>query len=334
MRRPTALAVLLVVLIVALAGGLLFPRQPKTPIDMNHLVTDALYPGQDSSYVAQVSTSINYCGRKVTSNATVFRSGGAEKLTRGSDRTGVWSLSREDASYTYVPSDRTLLVSRASSMLTPNERAKLLLKNYNPVYRGVEDVAGREAYVVELLPSIAQRPYRKLWIDKEHHTVLRSVDYSADGSRRGGTVTTKIAYNTVIDSQEFDLPRVKRLAVCEALPADEMVSELKFRVSKPRYIPAGFVPEGRHLFRSNCPCNHLSAQLTYTDGLNLISVFESLKSHTCSGECCDMPGGSGGCEVSGCGMTNTGTITRGGKKVVVVADLPADEIRKIAESVD
>jgi len=38
--------------------------------------------------------------------------------------------------------------------------------------------------------------------------------------------------------------------------------------------------------------------------------------------------------VACCGITGSGRITRGNRKVVVVADLPASEIRKIAESVE
>ena len=40
--------------------------------------------------------------------------------------------------------------------------------------------------------------------------------------------------------------------------------------------------EGCHLFVSQCGCGHRSAQITYSDGLSVVSVFESPMKAACA----------------------------------------------------
>ena len=84
----------------------------------------------------------------------------------------------------------------------------------------------------------------------------------------------------------------------------------------------------------SAPAAATAAQITYTDGLNVISIFESPLMGSCCAAC-RMSGASRECcTVGGCEMAQAGSIRRGNKTVVVVGDLLPSQIKKIAESVD
>lgn len=79
-----------------------------------------------------------------------------------------------------------------------------------------------------------------------------------------------------------------------------------------------------------CACGHHAAQLSYTDGLNTISVFQT-PNVQCKETSCTMDGGK--CVMRESQIARLGQVQRDGKTVVVVADILPEQIRKIAESV-
>lgn len=320
--------------IAAIAGAVSYMRgMASPPVDVDRLVANALNNEKTGDYVARVRTSVIYCGRAITTEAVVLHDGDREKIENpGQDGRGAWAMTDGSRRYTFLPKDRVLLVSEQSGV----GKANLLLLNYKPEYAGMDKVAGRRVYVVDLVPRREGRPSKKLWIDREHYTILRSVDYSASGDERGGMETIKIAYNAKVDPGAFRLPPssdVRRIEACVSSSPASLNGKLGFKVVAPGYIPSGYRLEGYYLYNCQCRCNHSSAQLTYTDGLNVISVFETSAKVACANGSCSMGAQrSGKCAVEGCEMARAGRILRGDKMVVVVGDLPAEEIRRMAES--
>ena len=219
-------------------------------------------------------------------------------------------------------------------LLADKQRVRLLLENYRARIEGGETVAGRAAYVVSLSPRRASGPSKRLWIDAERYTVLKSVDYSASGKPRAEMEVASVSYNAEIDRTRFELPEddgLERVDVTAPRDRRQLSQELGISVQEPSYVPKGFVIEGSYLFNCPCGCNHRSAQLTYTDGLNTISVFQTPAGVTCSSTACRQSGHD--CIIQESEMARLGQINRADKSVAVVADLLPDEVRKIAESV-
>ena len=65
-------------------------------------------------------------------------------------------------------------VKRFDKLMSPETEQALLLKNYRLAVVKTDKVAGRDAWVLELTPLIAGKPYQRLWIDEETRVVLEN----------------------------------------------------------------------------------------------------------------------------------------------------------------
>lgn len=339
-KRRTLGITLCVLAALLIGGGLRYNRTSVSRADARQIVLKAL-SSADVNYTARARTVIEYCGKNIHTDAVIIHRGKDEKIeSQERSRSIAWSMKTGDKAYTFLPRENKLLISESGKLLSDNKRSLLTLSNYEPIYEGTDKVAGRSVHVIDLLPLTQGRPSKRLWIDKKYGTVLKSIDYAANGEERGSTEISRINYGAKINDSAFALPpekSVKRVMVCTSAASLDMYRSAGVPAKTPKYIPAGYKLEGYHLFNSQCPCDHRSAQITYTDGLNIISVFETPIMTSCgTNSGCKMSkcSGSGGCAVSGCEMAKTGSITRKDKTVVVVGDLLPDEVKKIAESVE
>lgn len=325
---------------IAAATVMLCLRIPGRTVNVDRIITEALMRDGKTNYTALVETEITYMGKKLRAKARILHSGPNEKIVHlGPGRESAWSITRENTTYTYLPKDKVLLISNSNRSEANWERIRLLLNNYRVACIGEESVAGHKTYVMEIRSRRFGTTSKKLWIDKRHHTLLRSVDYSATGKKRSSMNTIRISYGARIEPAEFYIPSdpsIKRLIACTPAGPAYLSRTLKISVRSPRYVPKGYVSEGHYLYNSHCNCNHRSAQLTYTDGLNTLSVFETPINQPCRGTKCNMQLGNSGhteCELQGCEAAKTGQIRRGNKIITVVGDITSDEIRRIVESV-
>lgn len=333
MNRRNWLGIALILAALAITAGVIHVSAARwTHIDAGHLVAQALSHESDGNYIAHITTVAGYSGKTVETRATVFHQGSTEKIEYP-DASGKtpWSMTRDGRSYVYLPKGNRLLVSEMSRVLSNKDRASLLLANYDAKCVGIDSIAGRSAYVVQLTSRYEARPSKRLWIDRENHTILRTDDYSASGSKRASTCMEQVRFHTVINPNTFVLPpidRVEYVTVCESGVSADLFRDLGFPVTSPGYVPKGYKLEGYHLLHSTCGCTHVSAQLTYTDGLNVISVFQTRKMISCAN--CDM---AGKCDDQNCGITTMGQVTRGNRTIVAIGDLLPEDLKKIAQSV-
>lgn len=332
MNRRAWLSLVLVFVAIAVAVGAFEWRAARwASVDANKLLRKALLRDADSDYIAYVTAATGYSGRVTETNATVFQKGSTQKVAYGTTSgRDPWSMTVDGKSYSYLPKTNQLLVTETSRMLSKSELSKLLFANYRARCTGIDTIAGRRAYIVEIVSRHTKRIARRLWIDREHGLVLRSDEYSASGDRRASTAINKVAFDAQIHPETLSLPSAEQVdykTVCTSAESADRIDGLGFRVGRPGYVPAGYRLEGYHVLHSTCGCKHRSAQLTYTDGLNVISVFQAPRERSC----CKMS--SGACDDQNCGIATLGQVTRGNKVIVVVGDLLPKEIRKIAESV-
>jgi outer membrane lipoprotein-sorting protein len=338
---------ILIMILLLIGAGAIYRSGHRA--NMDQVVARALSRHSDIDYIAKVTTTIDYNGKTISAQATVYHQGDDEKVEYASTcGKTVWSMTKGSQSYTYMPNEKKLLISETSALFSDADRSALLVKNYKSLSDGTDKVAGRPAYVIKLTSRYDGRRSKRLWIDKENLNVLKIIDYSASGEERSQTETKEINYGARIPSNTFDVPAqtvikttmvhksIRTITVCESGRSMDLFSKLAFPVSLPAYMPNGYKLEGYHLFYSQCNCHHCSALLTYTDGLNVISIFQAPKTTCCTDGSCNMAdcGKDGkGCAVADCDIAKTGQVTRGDKTIVVVGDLLPNEVKKIAESV-
>lgn len=328
MNKRIWIPIALILAAAAVTAGALHVRAARwARVDARRLVAQALSGEANSSYVARVTTITGYEGEVSESHATVYHQGSSEKIQHPGYN-APWSMTIGGKSYTYLPKGKRLLVTEMSKLLTDNDRTALLLANYNVRCIGMDTIAGRAAYAVEI--RTADRPSKKLWIDRENSTILRTDDYSASGDKRGSTHMDSVSFSTRISPKTFALPSqksVRYVMLCKSGASADLFKGLGYSTATPTYVPKGYKLEGYHLLYSTCSCGHHSAQLTYTDGLNVISVFQTPRMTSC----CKMMGSK--CDDQNCGIATQGQFVRGDRTIVVVGDLLPKDVRRIAESV-
>jgi negative regulator of sigma E activity len=305
---------------------------------VSELAVRALFSSAKTDYIAHVVTTTQYNGKRIHNRAILYHQGSTEKLEySGSKGQRIWSMLKDNKSYTFVPAENSILVSETSRIISDAQRSELLARNYKFIILGSEKVAGRDTYVVKISSRRGRRPAKKLWIDKRYFTVLRSIDYTTTGAERGSMQVQQIHYNARISPDIFKIPddaSAKMVMVCKSAQSRDLFKTVGMRIGTPTYLPDGYVVEGYHVFNARCSCNHRSAQITYTDGLNVISVFQTPKMTSCS-DCCNSTNGGdeSSCCVENCDMAKTCQMSRSDRTVVVVGDLLPEDVKKITESV-
>jgi outer membrane lipoprotein-sorting protein len=154
----------------------------------------------------------------------------------------------------------------------------LLLRNYRVAALGVEEVIGRQAYVIALSP-IKPGVQRQLWVDRATGTVLRSEERDPTRGVVLSTYFSRISFSLNLPDAYFQFrapagARVFKLFTTEAGSMSPAV--LQARVHFPVLIPPA-LPEG-YTFRGGALSRFGSLEsvfLRYSNGGNLISFFEA-----------------------------------------------------------
>ena len=172
------------------------------------------------------------------------------------------------------------------------EDVELMLKNYSVKISNGIGIAGRNTYQLEITPKYEGRPSEKIWLDAENSLALRVEHYNSDSKLNSLIVYTDIAFSRKIDSSQFVRPpsddeeQKRRLEKWEErrkkqdswgyrsqdLNLKDLTRQAHFSVSIPEYLPAGFVFQKARLLKYR---EHESVHLLYTDGLVLLSLFET-----------------------------------------------------------
>ncbi len=154
----------------------------------------------------------------------------------------------------------------------------MLLRNYRVTALGVEDVIGRQAYVIALDP-IKSGVRRQLWVDRATGTVLRSEERDPSRGVILSTYFSRISFslNQPEAYFQFRMPAGARLFKMFATEAGSMSpaalqARVRFPVLIPPVLPEGYTFRGGALSRFG---SLESVYLRYSNGGNLISFFEA-----------------------------------------------------------
>ncbi len=187
-------------------------------------------------------------------------------------------------------------------------------------YLGDGRIAGRLAHIVELT-TLAGRPARKLWVDREKFVQLKVQRFSPSGEIIYSAYFTTITYDPEFspDLFSFTLPKGCRIMdVPPALPRMDL-EQAELQAGFPAILPQ-YVPDGYELERSHVAVAHREGKpvlwLSFSNGVERFSLFQGRKwLGMAAGE--QRPGKC---------------WTAGSFCIVLVGSLPADEVQKIKKS--
>ena len=163
------------------------------------------------------------------------------------------------------------------------ENMNILLNNYNIKLLEGGNIAERDTYLFEIEPKYAGRPSRKIWTDKQNGTLLKMEHYNYQKKLQRLFIYSAISYNPNIDMNLFRKPEnmppqreQNRKEIWNyrqgKLNPDNIREETKMNLLIPEQISSGFVLQSIDLVEFR---NFKNVHLKYTDGLAVLSIFQS-----------------------------------------------------------
>lgn len=157
----------------------------------------------------------------------------------------------------------------------PKRFIDLIFRNYDVRAVGEEEVAGRRTTILELRPLHSGNPSRRIWVDLERAFPLRAELYSPDGGMISAYRFLEVEFDPGMDESAFEIPKgwrlIERPGFRPVKPDEDLRRLLGFEPIPLRSPPPGYVL--LDMLISTAPPRPI-LQIRYTDGLNLISVFQ------------------------------------------------------------
>jgi outer membrane lipoprotein-sorting protein len=323
------------VLLVAVFGGWVWLRRPA-PVaaepDAAHILSYAMACCYGLNRVGEQTTVVISGDKRVTTRVELaYRRPGMTRLRYLDGKlAGVEVWEDRDRVYRYLPDKKVLEVTPAAPSRPQRlqQRLRLVRQNYTASLEGSDTVAGRRALRIVLRPRHPGNPWKRMWVDAESYLMLGSEDYTSDNRLMRSTRFTRVSYRT--EPESFFKPRPELLKRVSWNPsADEsprppaqIERKVGFPILLPRYVPPGYQLRGSFVVPCQCGCGEGTVRSQYSDGLNMISVFQ-----------CGHPCAHGGtCMVAGAPQGAAVRLTRGKDTFLFVSDLARSELEKMARS--
>ena len=315
-------------LIWRLVSGLLIPAlgwgaAPGWLADMNRAFMDLNYDGVFSYYTGQDVATLRIVHMVVDGEQRerlVHLNGVPREIIR-------WG---NEVTRVLMPGDNLIELSRgiasgpfARAFIRPNDR---ISEQYVISDLGFGRIAGRATQRVAVTPRDGDRYGHRLWLDREHHLLLRSELVDQRGARLEVFQFTQIEIGDGVDPSALEPGRHEgALASVDSQPrggADRDNVRIRWRAG---WIPAGFSMAAASVRRARGRSEPINTMM-YTDGLASFSIFIE-----------DEPTASAAVAATRQGATVAVTeFVRGptGRRaqVTLVGELPEPTVRKIARS--
>jgi len=191
--------------------------------------------------------------------------------------------------YSYDPRLEVTVHSDSPQMmddrLSDTERRDLIAGNYILELETNHEVAGRDAFQIEITSRHNATPHRILWIDSKNYLVLQTREECNDSAANTGFswIEFNVEFSPDFFSEgQFTGTLVEEAASVSKSARNELPEELGFVPVVPDKLPGGFIlVETRLGYRAN---GQYAAHLSYTDGLEGLSVFEEAPEGSLSGQ--------------------------------------------------
>lgn len=229
-------------------------------------------------------------------------------------------------------------VKSYNKVMRPERELELLLANYElSVATQTDEVAGRQAWILELKPKVAGKPWQKLWIDKEAGLILENKRFLPKHHYAVLSRYSRIEIDKKFDPGLFalTLSSITAAGAGSGLAPDFMtLEELRKAVGRdvdfPTALLAGFAFESADRFAYK---DHEVLHARYTDGLDVLSLFQTDKPVTIpkSGTAMIAPPAKG--SGSGIRLSTAGrvlNIKRGKRYITLISDVSAELLQSIS----
>ncbi|MCS7253898.1 MAG: sigma-E factor regulatory protein RseB domain-containing protein [Armatimonadota bacterium] len=162
------------------------------------------------------------------------------------------------------------------------ERLDLLLQNYRVNALGKEEICKRECYIVSFEPHYNFNPSRKVWLDADAYIPLKVEDYNPDGTLAWQMEYEEFSIDERISPLLFQPSISKETKIINwgfsrkgPFRISELPTNLGFTPLLPASLPSGYTFDKAFVIELPGWQGKPVLHLIYTDGLNVISVFES-----------------------------------------------------------
>ncbi len=282
------------------------------------------------AYGGTVTSRVMLGNREYTTSAIVSHNGQFEMIEYPN---GVTIITTPQETRTYRRKTREIEVKRAG--FEPRFPA-----NYEPRWVGDGVVAGQRAAIIDIRAKHGKNSSKRIWVDKKTGVILRTEVRDCCEKVRSSTEFTRISYIEVkaLADSRFAKPEFvdnSWVTVTDSRANDIALAQkaVGVHIALPKSLPAGYKLAGVNV--QPCPCcpDRKVAHIRYSDGMNSISIYEMSAKHNCA-KSCKTSCKSKDCEIMRAGQANVTSVTRNDKNIIIVADIPAGELKKIAESID
>jgi hypothetical protein len=311
------------VALVCVVLPLLGASSPAAAEDARRILIQSLTPTKTTYLGEQVSEVVDSArGRSLELRQRVYRKGN-RLLIRYQDGRVVY----DDGSQTLFYRPPRRIAEKGPSNLGEEivlQRRRLLRGGRSELQHLPDDtIAGRSCFVVLVKPP--RGPTRKIWIDKQTHLQLAHEETTFHGVKRN-TYFTSIDFSATPSEADLDprIPPDVRIVEQGRRPIRPEQALLMARawggLLKPAWIPQGYQFRGyfRHQFRGR----PMLALVYGPPGRSrALTVFQGVA------------GEGGGTMMARKTPPRALAVTRGRADVVVVGDLPEEDLRKVMDSV-
>jgi hypothetical protein len=195
-----------------------------------------------------------------------------------------------------------------------HERPRLVVdralaeRNYVASQTGKAVIAGRPAAAIAITPRRGGPAVLRLWLDQEMGFALKRERYNVEGKLVSATEYVEVVFGAPVSGDLFTVPPAYVIAH-RAPPRDRLSLEqlglrVGFDVRPPSYLPTGYVLVGGYEAEWG-RWELQTAELRYTDGIRMLSVFERGREER---------GRRGARDRSGRGRDRGGRRHRGGRR--------------------
>ncbi|MBC7189218.1 DUF4367 domain-containing protein [Candidatus Aerophobetes bacterium] len=207
---------------------------------------------------------------------------------------------------------------------------RILMDNFLVKKLPDQQLLGREVYLFSILPPESENSLLKLWIDKETLIPLKREKYNFKGK-----LIFLSEYTALKTGQDFSLSKLlgkippppdKEISPVIFFDVEKIKPFVKFSLSLPRYCPPGFSFQQAELVDRD------TVKLVYTNGINLITIFQRPRVNIDFHPHRRMRMGEVNIRFKEGGFGNTLVWDGKEKSIVLIGEVPFEEMVKIARS--
>jgi negative regulator of sigma E activity len=164
--------------------------------------------------------------------------------------------------------ERAIVTHKEPGLQLAEQEWNLLLSNYAVAVTGMDHILGRPVWQLELTPRVAGKCHRRLLVDQQTGIILENRKFRPNKKE---TVMSRFvrfeAPATFPDSLFTEDAHAATPGVYERVPSAQ-------RGPVPETLPNGFQLVGASAMQVG---DNIITQMRYTDGLSVISVFQTVR---------------------------------------------------------